>query len=57
MLSIVESIDRLQKGGLLGADKWETQRNGMNRTIDQESKTDGRQDKTNTKLRQHGKGN
>jgi hypothetical protein len=47
----------LQKGGLLGADKWETQRNEKNRTIDQESKTDGREDKTNIKLRQQGKEN
>jgi hypothetical protein len=34
-----------------------TQRNEKARTTDQESKTDGREDKTNIKLRQHGKAN
>jgi hypothetical protein len=34
-----------------------TQRNEKNRAIDQESKIDGREDKTNIKLRKDGKEN
>jgi hypothetical protein len=47
--------DRFAGRDLLETDKWVTQRKEKNRAIDQESKTDGREDKTNIKLRKYRK--